>query len=95
MNNEFCKRLVDMYGGNELPEELEKELKEAAYADPELTHDMMSLRMTVEAVQSHPGAEFTEESNQRILMKIYARGVDIQTKAPAPTHLQYQLPIRG
>ena len=95
MNNEFYKRLVDLYAGDELPAELEREMKEASYADPELAHDMMSMRMTVDMLQSHPGADFSEESNQRILMKIYARGVDIQTKAPAPTHLQYQLPIRG
>lgn len=95
MNRELYTKLVDLYAGRELPAELEDEMIVAAGNDPDLASDMLSLRTTVDALQDDPGPEFTEESFQRILMKLYARGVDIQTKAPSPAHLQYQLPIQG
>ena len=95
MNNELHKKLVDMYAGRELPQELEDQMEEAAYTDAELSHDMATLRRTVDAVQSISRPEFTEESFQRILMKMYARGAQVQTKSPTPTHLQYHLPMQG
>ena len=63
--------------------------------DADLNLQMTSLRRTVDALRNSADPEFTEESYQRILMKIYARGVDIQPKAPPPIHLQYHLPIQG
>lgn len=84
-----------MYAGNELPEELNTEMERAAFADPKLALDMAQMRHTVDAIRSLPSPEFTEESYQRILMKMYARGAQIQAQTPTPTHLQYQLPIQG
>lgn len=95
MNNDLYSRLVDLYAGRELPDDVEREMEREAAKDPALYADMTSLRDTVDHVRSIPGPDFTEESYQRILMKLYARGAEFQPKAPAPTHLQYQLPIQG
>jgi hypothetical protein len=95
MNSEFYAKLVDMYAGRELSEELENEMQMAAFGDQALSHDMTTLRHTVDALRSTSGPEFTEESYQRVLMKLYARGVDVKPKAPTPSHLQYHLPIQG
>ena len=92
--NETYKKLVDLYAGNELPEELNHELEEAAKTDPELRQDMTSLRQTVETLQNDEFT-FTEESYQRVLMKLYAKGGHLQTQSPDPRHLQYQLPMSG
>lgn len=92
---DFYKKLVDLYAGRELPAELEEEMEAAAFADPELDRDMTTLRRTVDLVRSIDAPDFTEESTQRVLLKIYARGGDIQPKAPQPSYLQYQLPIQG
>jgi hypothetical protein len=95
VNNELLKKLVDLYAGRELPSELEEQMEAAAAEDNMLRADMISLRSTVDTLQSDPGPNFTEESYQRVLMKLYARGAAIQPKAPAPTHLQYHLPMQG
>jgi len=94
MKNDFYQKLVDLYADGELTEELEEDLEEAAYGDPDLSYEMTTMMKTVELVRNMPDPGFTEESYQRILMKLYARGVDLQTKAPTPSHLQYQLPIQ-
>ena len=95
MNSDFYQKLVDLYAGRELPAELEDQMELAAFNDQALSHDMSTLRKTIDMVHADNDPEFTEESYQRILMKLYARGVDIQTSVPEPTHLQYQLPIQG
>ena len=96
MNNEMYAKLVDLYAGDELPEELQAALEAEAAGNPALAQDMSSLRQTIKAVKHHaPSVEFTEESFQRILMKMYARGVDAQTKSPTPAHIQYHLPMSG
>ena len=95
MNSDLYQKLVDLYAGRELPAELEDQMELAAFNDAALSHDMSTLRKTVEMLRDQSGAEFTEESYQRILMKLYARGVEIQTAVPEPAHLQYQLPIQG
>ena len=93
--NEFYNKLVDLYAGRELPAELEAEMEARASQDAKLAHDMLTLRTTVDALKgSMDDVEYTEESYQRILMKVYARGVEMQT-ASAPAHLQYYLPIQG
>jgi len=94
MSSDFYRKLVDLYAGRELPSELEDQMDLAAFDDPELSHDMASLRRTVDVLRTDPGPEFTEESYQRILMKLYARGVEVQTRVPEPSHLQLQLPIQ-
>ena len=92
---DFYNKLVDLYAGRELPSELETEMEARASVDGELAHDMLTLRATVDALKSSmDDVEFTEESYQRVLMKVYARGVEMQTN-PTPAHLQYHLPIQG
>jgi len=95
MNEEFYKKLVDLYAAHELSSELEDQMELAAYTDTELSHDMSTLRRTVDALRSDSGPDFTEESYQRVLMKLYARGANIEPKSASPVHLQYQLPIQG
>jgi anti-sigma factor RsiW len=89
------KKLVDLYAGRELTEELDSELETAAMADPELKAEMASLRKTVDSLKAGPDPEFTEESYQRILLKVYARGIEMQKQSPDPVHLQYHLPMQG
>ncbi len=93
--NDLYSKLVDLYAGRELPAELEEQMEEAAKQDPALAAEMSSLRKAVDRLQNAPPVSFTEESYQRILMKVYARGVDMQPKAPTPAHLQYHLPMQG
>ena len=95
MNNDLLNKLVDLYAGRELSSELEQQMEEAAAEDQNIRFEMTTLRETVDTLHSDSGPEFTEESYQRILMKLYARGAAIQPKAQAPAHLQYQLPIQG
>jgi anti-sigma factor RsiW len=95
MNKEMYKKLVDLYVDNQLPKELKEEVEASAFMDSELSHEISSLEKTVAALRDMPSAEFSEESYQRILMKIYARGGSIQPQANTPTHLQYHLPIQG
>ena len=93
--NEFYNKLVDLYAGRELPAEMEAEMEARASQDAKLAHDMLTLRTTVDALKgSMDDVDYTEESYQRILMKVYARGVEMQTTT-APAHLQYYLPIQG
>jgi hypothetical protein len=93
---EFYRKLVDMYAGRELPQELEDEMEWKSFGDAELSHDMATLRKTVDLLQSLEAVEFTQESYQRVLMKLYARtGVELQQPTPDPTHLQYPLPMQG
>jgi hypothetical protein len=95
LSNDLLKKLVDLYAGRELPSELDDQMEAAAADDSTLRADMISLRGTVDMLQSDPGPSFSEESYQRVLMKLYTRGAAIQPKAPAPIHLQYQLPMQG
>lgn len=95
MNNELLKKLVDLYAERQLPSDVEVEMESAAAGDPLMMADMASLRNTVDMLQSDSGPSFTDESYQRILMKLYARGAAIQPKTPAPSYLQYHLPIQG
>lgn len=95
MDSDFYRKLVDLYAGRELPEELEQELEVRSMGDRDLSYDMATLRRTVDFVRSEPRPDFTEESYQRVLMKLYARGGDLELKAPTPAHLQYHLPING
>ena len=95
MNQEMHKKLVDLYAGHDLPAELEDAMEIAAFSDADLAHDMSTLRRTVDALQAIPKPEFTGESYQRILMKVYMRGGDSQPNRQDPVHIQYQLPIQS
>ena len=93
--NELYKKLVDLYAGRELPSELEQEMELAAFGDAELNHEMSTLRRTVDILHAEEAPRYTEESYQRILMRLYARGASIETTSPTPSHLQYHLPMHG
>ncbi|HMS55214.1 MAG TPA: hypothetical protein PKA27_07405 [Fimbriimonadaceae bacterium] len=95
MSHDLYMKLVDLYAGGELPKELEDELKAASIGDKELSHEMATLRHTVDLLHSIPEPEFTEESFQRVLMSLYARGVEADPKITAPAHMQLYLPIAG
>jgi hypothetical protein len=95
VNSEFYKKLADLYAGRELPSELEDQMEMAAFGDQELSHDMSTLRKTVDMIHAEPAPSFSEESYQRILIRLYASGIDPQPKAPIPSHFQYHLPIQG
>lgn len=95
MSKEIYKKLVDLYAGDELTEELKDELEARAMNDPELSHDMLTMRNTVQKLQEKDGVCLTEEASQRILMKLRTKGVQIEQNSPDPVHLQYHLPIQG
>jgi hypothetical protein len=92
---DLYSKLVDLYAAHELPADLENRMDAAAANDAVLARDMMTLRATHDALHAEEAPEFTEESYQRILLKMYARGVQLQKQSPDPIHLQYQLPIQG
>ncbi len=95
MNNELYKKLVDLYAGHELPAELEDQMELAAAGDWALNHEMTTLRRVVDSLHSLDEPEFTEESYHRVLMKLYARGADIEPREPVSSHFQYHLPLQG
>lgn len=95
MSNDLHRKLIDLYAGDELPEELEDHMEMVAFNDPEFNHDMTTLKRTVDMLHESEDVEFTEESYQRVLMKLYARGAEIKPKAKDPFHLQYHLPMQG
>lgn len=96
MNSELYKKLVDMYADRELTEELIQEMEAYAETDDELKQDMISLRATVDILREmHGDVEVSEETYQRILLKLRSAGVQIETAAPEPQYWQYQLPMQG
>lgn len=90
-------KLCDLYAGDELPIELAEALETAALNNVELASEMQNLRMTVQQIRSLPRPELTEESFQRILMRLYANGManDEQGLPSDQTGKQYYLPISG
>jgi len=95
LNNVLYNKLVDLYAGRELPAELEEQMELAAEQDAALKREMSSMRNVVDTLHQMDSPEYTEESYQRILMKLYARGAEIQTQSPEPSHFQYHLPLQG
>lgn len=93
--NEFYKKLVDLYAGGELTEELADDMELAAMSDPDLAHDMHTLRKTVETLQSSTAPALTEESDYRILLKMQLQGAEVQRRSPERSHWQYHLPINS
>ena len=93
--SEFYKKLVDLYAGGELTEELAAEMEVAAMKDPVLSHDMFTLSKTVETLQNLPSLEMTEESDYRILLKMQIQGAEVKRKSPERSHWQYHLPINS
>lgn len=95
MSKDIYSKLVDLYAGDELNEELKAELEARAQDDSEISQDMHSLRGTLLLLQQSGKAGLTEESSQRILMKMRTQGAQIEQNSPDPSHLQYHLPIQG
>lgn len=96
MNDETYRKLVDLYVDDQLPSELCEEIEEAAARNPDLAAEIESLEEARAFLRAaHPRPEMTEESFQRILMLMVARGADIRPRSAPPMHLQYQLPISG
>lgn len=93
--NEFYKRLVDLYAGGELTEELTDDMEQAAMKDADLAHDMFTLKRTVETLQSLPAPEFTEESDVRIMLRMQIMGAEATRRTPESSHWQYHLPIQS
>ena len=92
---DFYEKLVDLYAGEELPQELNDELEAAASSDPALSHDMFTLRRTVLALKMQDQPEFTDETHYRILLRMQRGGAQVEPQAPEPGHFQYHLPIQG
>ncbi len=93
--NDFYKKLVDLYAGEELSEELAQELETAAENDPALSHDMVTLKQTVMALQDAGNTDVSDETHYRILLKMQKAGANALPQAPEPGHFQYHLPIQG
>lgn len=93
--NDFYKKLVDLYAGSELTEELTDDMEHAAMGDPELAHDMFSLKKTVDALKAIPSPTLTEESDTRILLKMQIQGAEVRRRSPEASHWQYHLPIQS
>lgn len=95
MNEKLMQQLVDLYIDEELTEEAMEAVEAGAMSDPALSHDIYTLRATLNALRKTDDACLTEESSQRILMKLRTKGVGIEQNSPDPAHLQYHLPIQG
>lgn len=94
----LTQQLVDLYAGDELSIEIKDELEIEAMRDVALAADMQSLRSVVQALQALRTPEFSEESNQRIRMKLFAGGMVAdpnRSRASEPAFLQHYLPISG
>ena len=94
MDNDYHRKLIDLYAGRELPAELETEMDAKALNDADLAVEMASLRDTVDLLREQT-SPFTEESYQRIRTVLLTRGSHFETDSPEPLHLQYRLPIQG
>lgn len=91
--NDLYRKLVDLYAGQELSEELNLELESAGATDEKLAKDMATLTQTVEILKSHPAPDFNEGDYLRILFRMQTMGADIPFEE-APQHPgQYQLPM--
>ncbi len=91
--NDLYRKLVDLYAAQELTEEMNSELEQAAANDPELAKDMATLTQTVEVLRSLPGPRFDENDYLRILFKMQTAGADISFEENDAQPWQYQLPM--
>jgi len=88
-------KLVDLYAGDELPLELKDELESAAQNDQELAFEMHTLKTTVDQLHRIDSPQMSEESFQRVLMRLYTAGVEPETRSSEPVIFQHQLPMQG
>ena len=95
MNEQLMQQLVDLYIDEELTEEAMESVEASAMTDPAIGHDIYTLRATLNALRKSDDVHLSEESSQRVLMKLRTKGVGIEQNSPDPAHLQYHLPIQG
>ncbi len=96
MNSEnLYQKLVDLYAGDELPQELMDELETAALSDSKLAWEMQSLRTVVRHLQSIPAPTEIETSLQNVLNRLKDEGVDVAAQESKVVYLQHYLPISG
>lgn len=91
---ELYRQLVDLYVGDELPEELAEDLQATAFGDPALAKDIKTLRQTLSALRNIPRPSLEEDSYYRVLCKLYSEGATPSTRL-ASASSQYQLPMSG
>jgi len=91
--SDLYRKLVDLYAGNELSEELAYELKSAAGQDESLATDMATLKQTVDLLQSDEGPEFNESDYLRIIFRMQTAGADISFAEEDRNPGQYHLPM--
>lgn len=91
--SELYRKLVDLYAGNELSEELVTELQAAAGKDESLATDMATLRQTVDLLRSDEGPEFNESDYLRIIFRMQTAGADISFAEEERHPGQYHLPM--
>jgi len=71
MNNEFAKRLIDLYLDDQLDVELVSDFREAMRFDPALNAEVASLRDTREQLMKVYGRdEMTNDENRRVYLRI-------------------------
>lgn len=93
MNQDFYQKLVDLYAGDDLSAELMEELGQAAATRPHLAEDMRTLRMTVELLRSLPAPSYSPLTEENILERMAAEGVNLRKSATSETAAQYLLPF--
>lgn len=71
MNNEFAKRLIDLYLDDQLDVELASDFREAMRDDPALDAEVAGLRETRKAMtQAYGRDEMTNDENRRVYLRI-------------------------
>jgi hypothetical protein len=86
MNNEFAKKLIDLYLDGHLDVDLATEFREAMRLNPELDKEVNELRATrAELMRVYGGDAITHDENHRIYLRImkHADPGGIATHNPA------------
>lgn len=91
--SDLYRKLVDLYAGNDLPEELVADLQNAAAKDESLATDMATLKKTVDFLKAEPAPEFSESDYLRIIFRMQTAGADIEFAEEERNPGQYQLPM--
>ncbi|MBL8068109.1 MAG: hypothetical protein JNM28_06645 [Armatimonadetes bacterium] len=91
--SDLYRKLVDLYAGGELPEEMVDDLNQAAAHDESLATDMATLKQTVELLRSEPAPEFNEQDYLRIIFRMQTAGAEIEFAEAERNPGQYQLPM--
>lgn len=96
MNSDnLYQKLVDLYAGDELPQELMDELEQAALTQPGLAWEMQTLRTVVRQLHAIPAPPEMEASLENVLAKLRQEGVPIKEDEPKVVYLQHYLPLGG